>query len=63
MLGLGLGKLIYMGLVVLLGALVAHSVKREQHKSTPPEKRPADKPSFVQELIDRLKDPNKPTGR
>lgn len=60
--GKGFGMLIYLGLVVLLGALVAYAVKRERQKSAPPQERPADKPSLIQELRDRLKDPNKPTG-
>lgn len=61
--GKGFGMLIYLCLVALLGAIVAYAVKREKQKSVPPQKPPEDKPSFVKELSERLKDPYKPTGR
>lgn len=60
--GKGFGMLIYLSLVVLLGALVAYAVKRERHNSMPPKTPPADKPSLLKEVGDRLKDPYKPTG-
>jgi hypothetical protein len=56
-----LGYLGYLCLVILLGALVAYAAKRERQRSKKDGDSPEDKPSFLRELRDRLKDPYKPT--
>jgi hypothetical protein len=58
-----IGKLIGPCLVLLLGALVAYAVQRERQRSKNDTRMLKDKPSFLREVRDRLKDPNKPTGR
>lgn len=51
-------------IAVLLGALVAYGVQGERHQRSKGDTGTSrDKPSLLRELADRLKDPNKPTGR
>lgn len=59
--GRGFGYLIYLCLVILLGALVAYAAQRTRQQKRHREGLPADKPSFWKELLDRLKNPYKPT--
>lgn len=58
-----IGKIAGPLLTVLLGALVAYGVQRECQRTKGDTSNSKDKPSFLRELSDRLKDPNKPTGR
>jgi len=58
-----IGKIAGPLITVLLGALVAYGVQREHQRSKDGTGKDTDKPSLLREVSDRLKDPNKPTGR